>query len=118
MKELAERIECLLGWYTQRQVVVTGVDDDGRGFKGEYQAWRERNTVREASPAESTVQYFVRSKVLFQRLPKAKRRAAVENDWTRRRVKDSRFESLDLVLKSVGGLLTEGAACTKAKKAE
>jgi hypothetical protein len=50
---------------------------------------------------------------LFQRFPKAKRRAAIENDWAWRRVKDSRFESLDLVLKSVGRLLTERAACPK-----
>jgi hypothetical protein len=55
---------------------------------------------------------------LFQRLPKAKGRAAIENDWAWRRIKNSRFESLDLLLEPVGIFLTEHAARRKEKDPE
>ena len=116
MEELAERIESLLGRCAQRQIVVTGIYDYGRGLERKDQAGRKSDTVTETSSAEAAVQDFKGSEILFQGLPKPEGRTTVEDNRSRGRVEDVGLKSLDFFLESAAVQLCGGGRWPKANQ--
>jgi len=116
MEELAERIESLLGRCAQRQIVVAGIYDYGRGLERKDQAGRKSDTVAETSSAEAAVQNLKGPEVLFQGLPKPEGRTAVENNRSRGRIEDIGLKPLDFFLESTAVRLGEGARWPKANQ--
>ena len=97
-EQLLERLKNSLWRCAAGEIVVAGINHDGRRLSRQNEPVGVSNAIGQARSAKSTIQHGVSGKILLKRFPKPYRRTAVKNDRAGgdRRLRQSCLEGSDL----------------------